>query len=75
MKTVEGVMMTAPAIFFSLFAGAYSDSRGRRLLLALPFIGNILSYLAMAVNLHWWHELSAEYLLISGMFGSIYWKK
>ena len=59
-------MMTAPAIFFSLFAGAYSDRRGRRLLLALPFLGNILSYLGMAANLHWWEELPAEYLLISG---------
>ena len=66
LKTAEGAMMTAPAIFFSLFAGAYSDQRGRRLLLALPFLGNILSYLAMAANLHWWEELPAEYLLISG---------
>ena len=66
LKTVEGAMMTAPAILFSLFAGAYSDSSGRKLLLALPFIGNILSYLAMFANLYWWQELSAEYLLISG---------
>ena len=70
LKTAEGAMMTAPAIFFSLFAGAYSDQRGRRLLLALPFLGNILSYLAMAANLHWWEELPAEYLLISGQSDS-----
>ena len=69
LKTAEGAMMTAPAIFFSLFAGAYSDRRGRRLLIALPFLGNILSYLAMAANLHWWEELRAEYLLISGVAG------
>ena len=66
LKTAEGALMTAPAIFFSLFAGAYSDRRGRRLLLAVPFLGNILSYLAMAANLYWWEELPAEYLLISG---------
>ena len=29
LKTVEGVIMTAPAIFFSLFAGAYSDAQGQ----------------------------------------------
>ena len=77
LKTAEGAMMTAPAIFFSLFAGAYSDRRGRRLLLALPFLGNILSYLAMAANLHWWEELPAEYLLISGQSADreeIYWR-
>ena len=57
LKTAEGAMMTAPAIFFSLFAGAYSDRRGRRLLLALPFLGNILSYLCMLAHLVWWHQL------------------
>ena len=62
-------MMTAPAILFSLFAGAYSDLKGRKMLLSVPFIGNIFSYLAMFVNLIWWEELRAEYLLISGLAG------
>ena len=62
-------MMTAPAILFSLAAGAYSDTRGRKVLLTVPFLGNILSYLAMFANLIWWEELGAEYLLISGVAG------
>ena len=69
LKTWEGIMMTAPAILFSLFAGAYSDLKGRKMLLAVPFVGNIFSYLAMFVNLIWWEELRAEYLLISGLAG------
>ena len=57
LKTAEGAMMMAPAILFSLFAGPYSDRRGRKLLLAAPFLGNILSYLCMLAHLVWWHQL------------------
>ena len=61
--------MTAPAILFSLFAGAYSDTRGRRMLLAIPFLGNIISFLCLFVNLYWWEELRADYLLVTGLAG------
>ena len=54
---------------FSLYAGSYSDRKGRKLLLAVPFLSNILSYLAMLINLYWWDQLSAEWLLMSGVAG------
>ena len=66
LKTYEGIMMSVPAVFFSLFAGSYSDKVGRLPLLAVPFLGNILSYICILVNLYWWEELSAEFLLTSG---------
>ena len=69
LKTVEGALMTAPAILFSLFAGAYSDRHGRKLLLAAPFLGNIISFLSMFINLFWWSELPAQFLLFSGLAG------
>ena len=62
LKTAEGAMMMAPAILFSLFAGPYSDRRGRKLLLAAPFLGNILSYLCMLAHLVWWHQLRSAAL-------------
>eukprot|EP00092_Neocalanus_flemingeri_P040034 GFUD01043604.1.p1 GENE.GFUD01043604.1~~GFUD01043604.1.p1 ORF type:complete len:483 (+),score=90.62 GFUD01043604.1:175-1623(+) len=69
LKTYEGVMMSVPAIVFSLFAGSYSDQVGRRPLLAIPFLGNIFSYLAILINLYWWDQLPAEFLLTSGIAG------
>ena len=68
LKTYEGVMMSLPAMIFSLYAGSYSDLVGRRPLLAVPFLGNILSYLCMLASLYWWEELPAEFLLSSGIF-------
>jgi len=69
LKTYEGIMMSVPSIVFSLFAGSYSDQVGRRPLLAIPFLGNIFSYLCILVNLYWWDELPAEFLLTSGVAG------
>lgn len=69
LKTYEGVMMSVPAIVFSLFAGSYSDQVGRRPLLAIPFLGNIFSYLCILINLYWWDQLPAEFLLTSGIAG------
>lgn len=70
LKTIEGALMTGPPIIFSLFAGSYSDNgNGRKFLLAIPFLGNILSFLTMFINLYWWEELPAQYLLLSGLAG------
>jgi len=69
LKIYEGVMMSVPAIVFSLFAGSYSDQVGRRPLLAIPFLGNIFSYLCILINLYWWDQLPAEFLLTSGIAG------
>ena len=69
LKTVEAVLLSAPALLFSLFAGSYSDRAGRRPLLMLPFLCSGLSYLAMLVNWVWWDELPAQFLLLSGVAG------
>jgi MFS family permease len=49
-----------PSVFFCLFAGAWSDYNGRKLLLIIPFIGNILSYIAYMVNYYYFYELGTS---------------
>ena len=33
--------MNIPSIFFSMFAGGWADKRGRKIIMALPFIGRL----------------------------------
>ena len=39
LKVYEGFIENVPSIIFSLYAGPLADSRGRTLVMALPFIG------------------------------------
>ena len=60
-------------MIFCLFVGAWSDAHGRKLLLIIPFIGNLLSFVAYIINYHYFYELSSTHLLwgsVVGLFGS-----
>jgi len=69
LKVYEGFIENVPSIIFSLYAGPLADSRGRTLVMALPFIGNILSYAWLIVSVIWWDKISPSYLIISGVSG------
>ncbi|XP_045611720.2 lysosomal proton-coupled steroid conjugate and bile acid symporter SLC46A3 [Procambarus clarkii] len=43
-----------PAIFVVLFLGIYSDTRGRRLPILLPFCGSLIKALFLVANSYWW---------------------
>ncbi|XP_069949167.1 lysosomal proton-coupled steroid conjugate and bile acid symporter SLC46A3 [Cherax quadricarinatus] len=43
-----------PAIFVVLFLGMWSDTRGRRLPILLPFCGSLLKALCLTANSYWW---------------------
>ena len=49
-EVVDGILSALPAVIFCLFVGAWSDSNGRKAVLIVPFIGNILSYLFYIAN-------------------------
>ena len=65
----DGVLVALPSAFFCAFVGNWSDYHGRKLLLALPFAGNILSYLAYMLNYWLFYELSTGWLLLGSVVG------
>ena len=68
LEVIDGILMALPSVLFSLFVGAWSDANGRRLVLILPFVGNILSFIIYIVNYHWF-ELPATQLLWGSVAG------
>ena len=68
LEVIDGILFALPSVLFSLFVGAWSDANGRRLVLILPFVGNILSFIIYIVNYHWF-ELPATQLLWGSVAG------
>ena len=69
LEVIDGILMAIPAVVFSLFVGAWSDTNGRKLVLILPFIGNILSFVIYIANYYWFDHLSAFQLLWGSVAG------
>jgi len=72
LEVFDGILVALPAVLFSLFVGAWSDARGRKAVLILPFVGNILSFLIYIVNYHWFESIPPQHLLwgsIAGLTG------
>jgi len=65
----DGVLVALPSAFFCLFVGNWSDFHGRKLLLILPFIGNIVSYLAYMLNYYFFYEMATGWLLLGSVVG------
>ena len=60
-------------IFFLCFlkiVGAWSDTHGRKAVLILPFIGNILSFLIYIANFYWFDVFSSNHLLWGSVAGA-----
>ena len=70
----DGVIMAVPSIFFCLFIGTWSDYHGRKPLLVLPFVGNILGFAMYMLNFYFFEELGTDHLLwssaLTGIFGA-----
>ena len=41
LKLYEGLIVNIPSILFAMFAGSWADLRGRKVILALPFLGTV----------------------------------
>ena len=64
LETWDLLLVNFPSVFFCLFAGPWSDYNGRKPLLVLPFVGNILSFLAYIVNYYFFYELNTSEQII-----------
>ncbi|XP_040576911.1 probable peptidoglycan muropeptide transporter SLC46 [Lepeophtheirus salmonis] len=72
LEIIDGTLVAIPAVVFSLFMGSWSDRNGRKFLLILPFIGNIIAFLVYILNYYFFFELGIYNLLWGssvGMFG------
>lgn len=72
LEVIDGILVAIPALIFSLFVGAWSDVNGRKSVLILPFIGNILSFVVYIVNYYWFDAIPSPHLLwgsIAGLTG------
>ena len=52
-----------------IIPGAWSDINGRKAVLVLPFLGNILSFIIYIINYHWFDEISSRQLLLGSVAG------
>ena len=62
-QAFNGILQSAPPIFFTLVAGPLSDRYGRKPLILISFFGQILLGVVFLVNTFWFEELKVEYLL------------
>jgi len=62
--TVTMLLKVIPPIIFSLFVGPWSDKFGRRNLIILPLTGYIAYNLWFLINVIYFDELIAEYLML-----------
>jgi hypothetical protein len=61
LKLYEGLIVNIPSILFAMFAGSWADQRGRKVILALPFLGNT-AHLLLLISSRIFDKL-AGYLL------------
>lgn len=68
----QSIALAVPSIFASLVYGSWSDRVGRRMVMILPPVGNVLLNINYLLNVHFF-SLDVNYLLIgiiiSGFFG------
>ena len=70
MNLVQMFTKGVPPIIFVLFIGPWSDRFGRKFLFIFPLIGVILTDLSYLLNVIFYYELVAEYLMLDAI---VYW--
>ena len=63
LEMYDGLIVSLPAAFFCLFMGNWSDHNGRKMLMILPFVGNILHFILHIINYYFFYELNSWHLL------------
>ncbi len=63
LQSYSGILQSVPAVLYALFAGPWSDVHGRKVLIVSSTFGNILNSGVYLLNILFFMELPAEFLL------------
>ena len=63
------MIQAVPSIIYTLFAGSWSDRHGRKLLIICCLFGYVICNAVFLINLYFFYELKAEYLLFECLQG------
>ena len=67
LQATNTVIQAVPPVIFTLLAGPWSDRNGRKFLIIFSMFGYLISNGVFIVNLYFFDELKAEYLLFESL--------